>query len=296
MSLKRIFEVMKKEGYVVKDLEAFLLSLSDKDNDRAIDVNAPSQIGRCLRERYYARTGCTSEGVLDPRSKRVLDNGTYVHIRLQEYLKNQGMLLLDEVPVIDDEYNIQGHTDGILGFGKECAILEIKSINDKGFNELLDAKPDHKMQGLTYVYCIEKRRKYLHSTYRDIDEFLLDEKERNKYYESHYAHLKDGSKHTKEEKIEFQVDLHQMLDYILMGINIPITKCVFLYENKNTQQLKEFCVSSKTDEAEGIINQVLSDCTSLNNAVLRGKIPERESKAPSNPMCRWCNFKSECWH
>ena len=296
MSLKRIFEVMKKEGYVVKDLEAYLLSLSSTDSDRAIDVNAPSQIGKCLRERYYARTGCESEGVLDPRSRRVLDNGTHVHIRLQEYLKNQGILLLDEVPVVNDEYNIQGHTDGVLSLGAECAILEIKSINDKGFNELIDAKPEHKMQGLTYVYCIEQRRKYLHSTYNDMAEFFADEEDRNKQYASYYTHLKDGSKYTRQEKVEFQVDLHQHLDYILMGLTIPVTKCIFLYENKNTQQLKEFCVNSKSPESSDIIDKVLSECATLNDAVLKGKIPDRIAKSPSSPMCRWCNFKSECWN
>lgn len=296
MALKKIFEVMKREGYVVKDLESHLISLSSKDSDRAIDVNAPSQLGRCLRERFYARKDYTPEGVLDPRSRRVLDNGTYVHLRLQEYLKNQGMLLLDEVPVVNDKYNIQGHTDGILDFGAECAVLEIKSINDKGFNELIDAKEEHKVQGLTYVYCLEQRRKQLHSTYSSLAEFIADEENRFKQYSSYYTHLKDGSKYTRQEKVDFQVSLHNTLDHILMDLTIPITKCIFLYENKNTQQLKEFCVSSKSDKSQSIIEVVLDECDTLNRAVIKNKIPNREAKSPSSPMCRWCNFKSECWN
>lgn len=49
MSLNSIFNAMKKEGYIIKDLDLYLLSLNGEDNDRAIDVNAPSQIGSCPR-------------------------------------------------------------------------------------------------------------------------------------------------------------------------------------------------------------------------------------------------------
>lgn len=41
---------------------------------------------------------------------------------------DSGILLLDEVPVLSEEYNIQGHTDGILDLGDEYAILELKVL------------------------------------------------------------------------------------------------------------------------------------------------------------------------
>ena len=45
MALKSVFNAMKREGYIIKDLDLYLLSLNEEDNDRAIDVNAPSQSG-----------------------------------------------------------------------------------------------------------------------------------------------------------------------------------------------------------------------------------------------------------
>ena len=106
MALKAVFSAMKREGYVIKDLDLYLLSLNATDEDRAIDVNAPSQAGTCMRARYYARTGAPRDfGSVDARTRRIFDNGTKTHERLQEYLLKQGMLLMDEVPVHNYEYN-----------------------------------------------------------------------------------------------------------------------------------------------------------------------------------------------
>ena len=295
MSLKNIFSSVKNEGYVVGPLDKYLVSLASTDSDRAVNVNAPSQAGTCLRSRFYARMGFESDGVIDARSRRILDNGTKTHERLQEYLKAQGILLCDELPIHNLEYQIQGHTDGLLDLGKEKAILEIKSINDKGFKDLKIVKPEHKRQGLVYLYCVENRRKYLHNFYQDFDFFEECRFSRFKFYRSLYKHLKDGHKYTRKEKIDFQVSLHNTLDTLLMKTENPITKVVFLYENKNTQELKEFCISSKDKEAESILSQVLSEYNFLNKAIEDNCIPQREGSSKSCETCRWCNYKTECW-
>ena len=233
MALKSVFNAMKREGYIIKDLDLYLLSLNEEDNDRAVNVNAPSQIGKCLRQRFYARTGATRDSnAVDARTRRIFDNGTKTHERLQQYLAEQGMLLMDEIPVLNEYYNIQGHTDGLLAVSKvEKAILEIKSINSNGFSQLKTAKDEHIQQGLSYVYCVEERRKFLHEQYANIEEFEADIENLYQSYEKHYQHLKKGRKYTREEKIKFQCDLHFRMDYILMNTNVPITKVVFLYAN-----------------------------------------------------------------
>lgn len=299
MALKAVFNSMKREGYVVKPLDQYLLSLNKEDNDRAVNVNAPSQIGSCLRSRYYARTGAEQDpNVIDGRQRRIFDNGTGVHIRLQDYLKEQGMLLADEVPVLNVPHNIQGHTDGLLKLtSAEVGILEIKSINAKGFSDLKAPKENHKLQGLTYIYCLEERRKFLHSQYASFEEFDNDRKKRYEFYEQFYSHLKGGRKHTKEEKIRFQCDLHNNADTILMNTRIPITKAVFLYECKDTQELKEYLISTKSDEGQRLLDSVLSECTELNQIIKNGdNPPPREGTSRSCPQCRWCNYKIECWN
>lgn len=297
MALKSVFNAMKREGYVVRDLDLYLLSLNDSDNDRAIDVNAPSQIGHCLRQRYYARTQATRDSnSIDARTRRIFDNGTKTHERLQEYLKEQGMLLMDEIPVHNPDYNIQGHTDGLLALTSvERGILEIKSINSKGFNELKSAKDEHKRQGLIYVFCAEERRKLLHSTYATFEDFKKDKKQLMKSYAVLYQHLKGGRKYTRKEKIKFQCELHWQMDSILMQTRTPITKAVFLYENKDNQELKEFCISSREAEAKVILFEILKECDTLNECVEEGKVPARCSSSKSSMECRFCPYSIECW-
>lgn len=298
MALKAVFSAMKREGYIVKDLDLYLLGLNATDEDRAIDVNAPSQAGVCMRARFYARTGAPRDGAsVDARTRRIFDNGTKTHERLQEYLLKQGMLLMDEVPVHNYEYNIQGHTDGVLKLSaSERGILEIKSINSNGFNSLKGAKEEHRRQGLVYIFCLEERRKFLRSTYDSKVAFDKSLPKRMKEYAKLYQHFQDGSKHTREEKIKFQCELHAKMDSILYDTVVPITKVVFLYENKDTQDLKEFTVSMSEASSKTILAEVLGEYSALNDYVKHNKIPPRCAGSKSDSACRWCSFKTECWN
>ena len=298
MALKNIFDTMKRQGYVVKPLDQFLLGEANKDNDRAFNVNAPSQIGKCLRARYYMRIGAEKDGnSISPRTQRIFDNGTKTHERLQEYMLKAEILLMDEVPVLSGILNIQGHTDGIISISNnEVGIIEIKSINDNGFKQLKDAKEEHKMQGLCYAYCIEQRRLELQTLYKDAKAYKSSLFVRMKQYAKYYQHLKGGSKHTRDEKIRYQCSLHAKLDDILFSLKTPITKVVFLYENKNDQELKEFCISTTSPENKELINQITSDCRTVNDCVASKEEPPRDGKNKSDNLCRWCEFKINCWN
>ena len=314
MALKSVFNALKNEGYVIKPLDMYLLSLNSKDNDRATDVNSPSQASVCNRANYYARKGYQNDGSIDPRTRRIFDNGTKTHERLQEYLLAQGILISDEVPCINPNYNIQGHTDGFLNLGKvttetvlvpkgccraklqvnkytEVGILEIKSINSNGFTQLKDAKPEHKQQAMIYLYCAEERRKLLQEKYKTLQDLLASTEERAEEFRQRYQHLQDGHKFTREEKIDFQVKLCLDADYVLYNTTRPITKVVFLYECKDSQQLKEFCV--KRDDT--ILEVTLDKYTRLNEACETNTIPEREGTSKSCSTCRFCNYKIECF-
>ena len=310
MSLKNVFNTMRNsEGYVIKDLDMYLLQIANReDENRAIDVNAPSQIGKCMRARYYARTHAPSDpNNISARAKRIFDNGTGTHERLQKYLKDMGKLLMDELPVHNGEYNIQGHTDGALAlepysdgddprYADEIGVLEIKSINERGFNQLKDAKEEHKKQGLVYVFALEERRKELHKLYPTSWDFFSSRRKRMKRYAKLYQHIKGGRKHTKAEKIAFQCELHDILDNILYRLKKPVTKAIFLYENKNTQDLKEFTVTASSSEAKNILKSVLTECAELNDCVKNEVVPQREGSSKNSECCRWCNYTIHCWH
>ncbi len=294
MALKALFQTMKKEGYVLKDLDQYLLGLNSEDNDRAINVNAPSSASGCLRANYYSRIGAEKDpNSIEPRLRRIFDNGSYVHDRIQTYLMKQGMLLMPEVPLRSEKYKIQGHTDGYLRINAfEIAILEVKSIRSEGFVKLKDADENHKEQAIVYMYCAEERRLYLQATYTTEKAFLDSEEEREEYFASLFQHLKGGKKYIRGEKIAFQVGLCLKSDSILYYVRRPITKVIFIYEDKNDQNIKEFCVS-KNDE---ILQPILERYEYLNNCVETKSLPNREGTAKSYPPCKWCNYKLECWN
>ena len=292
MALKTRFKNMKQEGYLIKPIDAYLMKKSNEGNDRAKNVNSPSQAGVCQRANFYARTGVKPDGTLEPRTMRIFNNGDGVHDRLQTYLEQAGVCLMREVPVIDVEYNIQGHTDGYLKLSKiEVGILEIKSINSNGFQNLKAPKDEHKLQAMVYLYCSEKRRQYLRNTYHTLEEFEESVKDRIAYYESRYPHFQDGSKYTREEKLRMQVKLGLQADNILFNTPKPINKVVFLYENKDNQELKEYTVTRDNELIEGILERY----DKLNLAVENNELPEREGTSKSCATCRWCNYKLECF-
>ena len=295
MAMKNLFSAMRKEGYVTAPLDRYLFEQANKPNDRAVNVNAPSQAGKCNRANYYMRNQYEGDGGIDPRTQRIFDNGTYTHERLQAYLIDMDLLLMDEVPLLNDTYNIQGHTDGFLNLDPEVAILEIKSINSRGFAYLKDAKEEHKCQGLIYLFCAEERRQQLHHQFKTEEAFNASYDERAEWFAEHYQHMKSGRKYTREQKIQNEVDLNLLSDNILFHTDTPITKVVFLYENKDTQELKEF-VLERTISVEPILDEVLKDYQYLNECCEKQEVPPRPNGASkTGMMCKWCSYKNTCY-
>lgn len=294
MALKNLLRTAKlgNKSLVLQRLDQYLISLNE-DSDRALNVNAPSQVGKCCREIYYGRVnGGEDSAPIDPRTRRIFDNGHGVHDRLQEYLKKEGVLIQDEVPLRNDPFNIQGHTDGFLKISPlEIAILEIKSMNSISFNKLTEAKPEHIQQAMVYLFCAEMRRQDLREDYPTFEDFNSSGKDRVQYFESLYNHLKDGSKFTREEKLKNKVDEHLKCDTILYNITKPITKVVLLYENKDNQDIKEFVVHYDED----LMNEILVKYEYINECIEKEEVPPREGKNKSSTTCRYCNYKSYCW-
>ena len=293
--LKAIFNTIKKETSLSKVIDVYLTKKPRSDDDRAQNVNAPSQAGGCPRASYYSRIKAEKDSNLsDPRSIRIFNNGDHVHSRLQQYLLEEGTLLMDEVPLRHEEYNIQGHTDGLgkIKGSEELFVLELKSINDKGFTSLKGAKPEHISQGFTYLFCLEERRKFLRNKYKTVEAFEKDKKALVSYYKSLYPHTKDGRKHTKEEKLAFKVKCHLKADLLLLNSSTPIKKVIFLYENKNDQELKEYAVNMDSE----VMDNLLSGFKYINDCVYEKIVPKRpEGCTKSGFACKYCDYKIECY-
>jgi len=121
-------------------------------DERPIRCFHPSSLHRPPRELYwYYLEGDTQE--YNPRILRIFDNGHHVHFRLQGYLEKTGILLEAEVPVECQEYEIRGHTDGIIRINGMEGVLEIKSMNASNLHTSYEPKPEHLIQVNMYMFC-----------------------------------------------------------------------------------------------------------------------------------------------
>jgi hypothetical protein len=292
MSLGNVFKTMKKTG-LVKQLDQYLLKQSNNENDgdRKNETNSPSGALGCCRANYYQRQGIAKDSI-DARVRRIFDNGHGMHERIQKYLTDMGVLLMDEVPLVNAEYEIQGHTDGILdmqGTRTEVEILELKSINSRQFSALKDAKEEHKAQAHVYMFVAEEHRKYLRERYPTHVEFKRSELVRRKTYAKRYQHLEDGAKFTRAQKIKHKVEQHMTMDRILYDVVKPITKAIILYECKDTQEMKEFPITFTNEVMKPVLDKY-----AINNEAWRTKtLPCRECKNKSEG--RWCSYVNHCF-
>ena len=122
-------------------------------DDRATRCFHPSSLHRTAEELFKLYFEGDNKQQFKPRVLRIFDNGHGVHERLQGYLKKAGVLLQAEVPVKNEEYEIVGHTDGIIEINGVKGLLEIKSINQTGFYGLFEPKPEHVLQLNVYMFC-----------------------------------------------------------------------------------------------------------------------------------------------
>ena len=293
MSMKSLFNTVKQGDGLIKQLDQFLLKHDThvEDGDRKSVTNSPSSSLGCSRANYYQRQGIKKD-VIEPRVRRIFDNGHGVHNRLQQYLHDMGFLLMDEVPLYNKEYEIQGHTDGIgtlSGNPKVCEILEIKSINTNQFGKLKEAKQEHRAQAQVYIFCSEEHRKYLKEKYPTHVEFHRSRFARKRKYEKLYQHLRSGNNFTKEQKVDFKVKQHMDMDKILYGLVKPIERAIVLYEDKNTQELKEFIISVDMD----LMDEVLRKFKVSNDHWAKQEVPPRECKAKTEG--RWCPYVHHCF-
>lgn len=305
MALKDVFKSAQNEKInpfsIAAQLETNLAMESMFDPDRDYQINSPSAMGTCLRSRYYARTGTSPDSIFHkPRSLRAMDNGTYFHSRMENYFEKYGLTHLNEVPVYDDSLLIRGHTDGCYIVNKTLVLLELKSINDRGFIKLPDSLSDnykdigiekHIAQGLGYVACASKRQYELHEIYNTIEAFRSSQDERAELHALRYQYLKDGKKHTRKEKIAYMVDKCLQFDVLLYSSNIPVDTVVFLYENKNDQQFKEFVVKYSTQD----LVDLKQEMQELNYCVDKKRAPEREGTKKTDYICTYCDYKKTCW-
>ena len=107
----------------------------------------------CDRYVYLAFNGMMPTTPIPANVRRIFDCGDYLGYRFSKYFQQMGILLAEEQPTKLANPPISGRFDFAIQhevYGR--TIVELKSINDKGFKQLItDPKSDHYLQLQIYL-------------------------------------------------------------------------------------------------------------------------------------------------
>ena len=143
--------VKNQDTWLLKHLES---NLKYTKKWTTKDVFYPSMLGNaCDRYLYLAYNGQLADQVIGAKTARIFDHGGSLEVRMKKYFERTGIFLASEQSVIVKNPTISGRYDFMLKheeYGR--VILELKSINDKGFKALIDTpKPEHLVQLQIYL-------------------------------------------------------------------------------------------------------------------------------------------------
>ncbi len=110
--------------------------------------------GNCPRYWFLAFTGTEFKNETDAMGMSNMDNGTYVHERVQKNMVKTPVFKANETEVTHDDPPIRGFADTFIDWNGKEVVLEIKSAKDEVFAiraAEMAGLPYHKIQLLTYM-------------------------------------------------------------------------------------------------------------------------------------------------
>ncbi|MAF42952.1 MAG: hypothetical protein CMI54_02110 [Parcubacteria group bacterium] len=140
-------------------LKMFDDTLGYQQNSSRVGVFYPSMLGNeCDRYLYLAFRGLLPQQVIASVTQRIFDTGSSLEDRMTKYFEKMQILRGREIAVKCDSPPISGRADFLLAHEEHSEIvLELKSINDKGFKNLYSKpKPEHAIQLQIYLQLMDK--------------------------------------------------------------------------------------------------------------------------------------------
>jgi hypothetical protein len=144
--------VEERIAMLIKAIDNYLENR--RRDERPINCFHPSSLHKSARELYHHYLHGDIGEEFAPKILRVFDNGHAVHRRLLGYLEEIGVLKESEASVQNEEYEIVGNADGIIMIEGQRGVLEIKSMNSRGFYGAYEPKPEHLVQINIYMFCL----------------------------------------------------------------------------------------------------------------------------------------------
>ena len=150
---------------------------------------APSTIayghGECPRYWYLAFEGGTFEDYADPFAGANMTNGIKGHERIQQAIKDAGIMIQDEFKITYNDPPIFGYGDALVEWDGEELLVEIKTAMQEGFEyrkKTRKAKLGHLVQVLIYMKILKKAKAVILYENKNNHELLAIPVEVNDYY------------------------------------------------------------------------------------------------------------------
>lgn len=147
-------------GHMDTIAQAFDLGLQNTRTERPSSTPfRGSTLGGCLRAQHYSATGVEPSNPFEPRLYRIFEQGHVIADVLYKKLEASGLFdsIQFEVPVLWEEKNFSGNIDILVQWkgATEEEVIELKSMNSRGFTYLKAPKPEHAIQAASYALARE---------------------------------------------------------------------------------------------------------------------------------------------
>lgn len=143
--------VTNQDKWLLEHLDTYL---TGENTPPRAGVFHPSQLGqKCDRLLYLGYNGHLTSYTIVPKLTRIFGCGSSLEDRVAKYFTDMGILKDRELPVKLDSPPLSGRIDFIINHGEHGLMpVELKSINNAGFNKLISApKPEHLVQLQLYL-------------------------------------------------------------------------------------------------------------------------------------------------
>lgn len=158
------------DGWVTGLVETHLRKVaSSSANYKRKHTIRPSEMGGCTRAIVYDILNFPSDDIIEPKLKRIFDNGHAVHERyLEKYFPKLNIICkvwktihgkkkyvdFSEVTIRDEDLWLVGKPDAIIfhPVTGERYVFELKSINQESFWKLEEPESSHIYQAHIYMY------------------------------------------------------------------------------------------------------------------------------------------------
>lgn len=178
-------KLLKRKDVVVEDAKLTIKCFKERIEDynhgdfEDAELFHPSALGVCQRALWYDHKKVkvqhkSSDDLF--KELMIFETGTYVGVVFQNLCERAGYLIRREVPIVDRKRKILGHADGELKIDGIKYVLEIKTINSRGFTMLQTANPSHVKQAHAYMRCLKRKWAiivYLEKDRHAVKEFVI---------------------------------------------------------------------------------------------------------------------------